>query len=175
MAAIDVGAFAWGRVKRLFDADPTVHWQRCEAEGLKCPLEVFVQLFREDAKDPDFAAIVRAVDWGRVIWALEEFSGIVLRQVRVHRGYQYALDEARTQATQFGIVDDRVEVVDHWRTARSWLVPPVVVAGDVLGTNIGFELLVGFTRLGNLLGLLDRQETPEIQIQRHLVWIGQTR
>jgi hypothetical protein len=31
-------------------------------------------------------------------------------------------------------------------------------------------MLVGFTRLGNLLGLLDRAEVPEAQ--RHRVWVG---
>jgi hypothetical protein len=64
-------------------------------------------------------------------------------------------------------------VVEHWSTAHSWLVPPVMVAREVLGTNIGYELLVGYTRLGNLLGLLDRQEIPEVQ--RHLVWVGNVR
>jgi len=44
-----------------------------------------------------------------------------------------------------------------------------MVAGDTLGTNVGYELLV-HTRLGNLLGLLDRQEVPEVK--KHLVWVG---
>lgn len=73
--ALEVGAFTWGRIQRLHDKDPAVHWQRCEAEGLECPQETFAQLFHEDANDADFAAIVRAVDWGRVRWELEEFSG----------------------------------------------------------------------------------------------------
>ena len=169
--AIDVGAFTWGRVQRLYHANAEVHWQRCASEGLECPLDVFAQLFHEDANNVDFAAIVRTVDWGRVRWGLEEFPGGTMRQVRVDRGYQHALDEARERATQFGIVDDRSDVVEHWRDAHSWLVPPVMVAGNVIETNIGYELLVGFTRLGNLLGLLDRQDISEIQ--RHLVWIGQ--
>jgi hypothetical protein len=101
---------------------------------------------------------VRAVDWGQVRWELEELSGIALRHVRVDRGYQHALDEARDRATQFGIVDERPEVVDHWRDAKSWIAPPVMVAGDLLGGGSGLELLVGYTRLGNLLGMLDRQE-----------------
>jgi hypothetical protein len=168
--AIDVGAFTWSHIQRLYDADSAVHWQRCESEGLECPQEVFTQLFHEDANNPDFATIVRAVDWGRVLWELKEFSGIALRHVRVERGYEHALDEAWTQATQFGIVDDREDVVAHWRDALSWFTPPVMVVGDVLGTNIGYELLVGCTRLGNLLGLLDRQELSEVQ--KHLVWIG---
>jgi hypothetical protein len=168
--ALEVGAFTWGRIQRLYDADSSVHWQRCEAEGLGCPQEVFTQLFHEEANNADFAAIVRAVDWGRVRWDLEELSGIALRQIRVDRSYQHALDEARDRATQFGIIDDREEVVTHWRDAHSWFAPPVIVTGDILGTSVGYELLVGFTRLGNLLGLLDRQEVTEVQ--KHLVWVG---
>jgi hypothetical protein len=169
-AAIDVGAFTWARIERLYDADAVVHWQRCEAEGLQCPQEVFTQLFHEEANNEGFAVIVRAVDWGRVRWELEEMSGVALRHLRVDRGYQHALDEARDRATQFGIVDEREEVVSHWRDARSWVVPPVIVSGDLLGGGAGFELLVGYTRLGNLLGMLDREEVTEAN--KHLVWVG---
>jgi hypothetical protein len=168
--AIEVGAFSWARIQRLYDADPVVHWQRCESEGLQCPQEVFTQLFHEEATNEDFAVIVRAVDWGRITWELAELSGVALRHVRVDRGYQHALDEARDQATQFGIVDERQEVVDHWKEAKSWIVPPVVVDVALLGGGSGYELLVGYTRLGNLLGLLDRQEASEVQ--KHLVWMG---
>jgi hypothetical protein len=113
---------------------------------------------------------VKALDWGRVSWELAEFSGVALRHMRVDREYQHALDEARDRATQFGIVDEREEVVSHWRDAKSWVVPPVVVSGDLLGGGTGFELLVAYTRLGNLLGLLDREEVPEVH--KHLVWVG---
>lgn len=168
--AIEVGAFTWSRVQRLYGPDAVTHWQRCESEGLQCPQEVFSQLFHEEANSEDFAAIVRAVDWGRVRWELEEMSGIALRHVQVDRGYEHALDEARDRATQFGIVDERQEVVDHWRDAKSWIVPPVIVAGELLGGGSGYELLVGHTRVGNLLGMLDRQEVSEVQ--KHLVWVG---
>jgi hypothetical protein len=47
-----------------------------------------------------------------------------------------------------------------------------VVNGEVTGSGFNYELLVGFTRLGNLLGLLDRQAVPEVQ--RHRVWVGNT-
>ena len=46
-----------------------------------------------------------------------------------------------------------------------------LVTGDVTGSGFEYELLVGFTRLGNLLGLLDRQEVPEMK--RHRVWVGE--
>ena len=167
---IEVGAFTWARIHRLYDANALVHWQRCEAEGLRCPQEVFAQLFHEKANDEDFAVIVRAIDWGRVRWELEESSGVALRHLRVDREYQHALDEARDRATQFGIVDQREELVNHWKDAKSWVVPPVVISGDLLGGGAGFELLVGYTRLGNLLGMLDREEVKEAQ--KHLVWVS---
>jgi hypothetical protein len=168
-AAIEVGAFSWTRIQRLYDTDAVVHWQRCGAEGLQCPQEVFTQLFHEKANNEEFA-VVRTIDWRRVSWELAEMSGVALRHVRVDRGYQHALDEARDHAVCYGIVDEREEVTDHWRNAKSWVVPPVVVSGDLLGGGAGFELLVGYTRLGNLLGMLDRQEVKEAQ--KHLVWVG---
>jgi hypothetical protein len=51
----------------------------------------------------------------------------------------------------------------RWRDAGSCFAPPVLVAGDALGTNIGYELLVGYTRLRNLLGLLDWEKIPDVQ------------
>jgi hypothetical protein len=185
MTVIEVGAFSWGRIQRLYDADALVHWQRCESEGLQCPQEVFTQLFH--AEDTSLApseyvdvrpgsprllnlGFLGAVDWGRVSWELQEMSGIALRHVRVDRGFQHALDEARDYAVGYGIVDERDEVVAHWKEQKSWIVPPVIVSGDLLGGGAGFELLVGYTRLGNLLGMLDREEVKETQ--KHLVWIG---
>ena len=178
--AIEVGAFSWARSQRLYDADAVVHWQRCEAEGLQCPQEVFTQLFHAEqvpegtkgSSGPLLSDLrsVTSIDWGRVSWELTEFSGIALRHMRVDRGYQLALDEARDHAVCYGIVDDREDVVAHWQEAKSWLVAPVAVTADLLGGGGGFELLVGFTRLGNLLGMLDRQEI--LETQKHLVWIG---
>ena len=54
----------------------------------------------------------------------------------------------------------------HWPTdAKSWIVLLVAVSCDLPGGGggAGLELLIGYTRLGNLLGLLDREDIPEIQ------------
>ena len=103
-------------------------------------------------------------------WSEEALSGIQLRQVSVDRGYQYAVDEARWRTLEEGVSDARPAVVEHWARAGTWLVPPVLVTGEVTGSALRYELLVGFTRLGNLLGLLDRAEVPEVA--RHRFWVG---
>ena len=136
-----------------------------------CLQEMFTRLFHEEANDEELAAIVRSIDWGRVHWELTEMSGIVLRHVRVDRGYQLALDDARDHAVCYGIVDEREEVETHWREANSRIGAPAAVSADLLGGGgSGYELLIGFTRSGSLLGMLDRQEVKEMQ--KHLVWIG---
>jgi hypothetical protein len=48
--AIEVGAFSWARIQRLYDADAAVYWQRCESDGLQCPQEVFTQLFHRGSQ-----------------------------------------------------------------------------------------------------------------------------
>ena len=56
-----------------------------------------------------------------------------------------------------------------WSEARTCIRSPIVLTGDVLQSGLD-EFLVGFTRLGNLLGALDRRDLPESG--RHRVWIG---
>jgi hypothetical protein len=58
----------------------------------------------------------------------------------------------------------------YWEKYRTWIRPPIFVTGDLLQSVIRFELVVGFTRLGNLLGALDRQDLPESTL--HQVWLG---
>jgi hypothetical protein len=65
--AIEVGAFTWSRIQRLYDGDAVTHWQRCESKGLQCPQEVFTQLFHEQANSDDFAVIVRSIDYSALL------------------------------------------------------------------------------------------------------------
>ena len=81
--AIEVGAFTWSRIQRLYNPDATLHWQRCESEGLQCPQEVFTQLFSEKAHDEDFSVIVRSIDYYSAL-------GLALRVAVGNAGVQRA-------------------------------------------------------------------------------------
>jgi len=161
---------SWSAIQALHEPDLDRHWARCRDElGLDCPLEVFEELFFEHHGDEDFGTMYRAADWSAVAWTELELSGVALRRVAVDRGYQYAVDEARARTLEEGLSDARDAVVEHWARHLTWLRPPILVTGEVTGSGFEYELLVGFTRLGNLLGLLDRQEVPEMK--RHRVWV----
>ena len=96
-----------------------------------------------------------------------------LRHAGVPRAYQRAVNEARALTARDGFYDERPEVMGHWETAHTWIRSPIILAGDVLQSVVNYELVVGFTRLGNLLGVLDRLDVPESA--RHRVWIGRLR
>ncbi len=160
----------WAAIEALFDRDPVRHHAAVSVAGLTVPLEVFEQLFHDHTADSTFEPIVRGVDWSRVDWTAMALSGVQLRDVRVPRIYQHAVDEARALTLQHGLQDERPTVITYWRDEGTWLAPPVIVAGPVLGSAGTDELLVGFTRLGNLLGLLDRGDVPGSS--KHGVWLG---
>jgi hypothetical protein len=162
----------WQWIQVLYDPDPVRHHAAASAgeDGLVVPLEVFEQVFHEHHGDAEFEARVRDIDWTPVAWTSITMSGSQLRQVGVPRPYQFAVDEARMLTIEEGLQDERPEVVEHWRDTATWRVPPVLIAGSVLGRSDGDELLVGFTRLGNLFGLIDRGEVSGSA--KHRVWLG---
>jgi hypothetical protein len=163
-------AISWSAIQRQFAPDLSDHWARAKVLGLDCPQDVFEQLFHEQRDSSSLATIVRFVDWGAVRWEEGDLSGVALRQVGVPRPYERAVDEARARSAQEGFYDERPEVMTHWEAARTWIRSPIVLAGEVLQSALSYELIVGFTRLGNLLGVLDRQDIPESVL--HRVWIG---
>jgi len=160
----------WTVIQQSYSPDLPEHLARAETFGLNCPPDVFEQLFHEQCDNNSLTSIVHFVDWGAVRWDEGDLSGVALRQVGVPRAYQHAVDEARARTARDGFYDERSEVMAHWEAARTLIRAPIVLAGEVLQSTLTYELIVGFTRLGNLLGVLDRQEIPESAL--HRVWIG---
>ena len=167
--AESVQRLTWSAIQQVCSADLQEHFAGAQGFGLECPLGVFEQLFHDHHDDPELAAVLRFVDWSAVRWEEGDLSGVVLRRLGIPRPFQHAVDEARFRTAEQGFEDERPEVMWHWSEARTWIRSPIVLAGDVLQSGLD-ELIVGFTRVGNLLGALDRQEFPESN--RHRVWIG---
>ena len=163
----------WDSIRRIGSDDARAFWAHAGASGLDCPFDVFEQLFFDHQSDAEFALLVQAVDWQSVAWEQTELSGAALRRVAVPRPYQRALDEARWRTLELGLQDERPEVLEHWRAHATWIRSPILIVGAALGSSLGIECLVGFTRLGTLLGLLDREDLPEEAM--HPVWLGSLR
>ena len=160
----------WTGLQHAYLPDGSEHALRAEALGVHCPADVFEQLIHEQHDNAVLADIVRFVDWSATRWEEGELSGVALRQLGVPRAYQHAVDEARTATAHTGFFDERAAVMAHWESHRTWTRAPIALSGEILQSSLGYELIVGFTRLGNLLGALDRRALPESAL--HRVWIG---
>ena len=162
---------SWNRIQSLYQPRAERHARAAQLMGLLCPPDVFVPLFHERREDEGVNRVMRSVDVSQVRWVLEERTGSELREVSVDRSFQRAVDEAYR-----GVVRRRVECSgerDTWTERGTWSEPPILISGEVLGSGVRDTLLVGSTRLGRLLGMLDRGRVPEAS--RHLVWVGGTR
>ena len=159
-------------IAALYLDDPDQHRRAAEAAGLVCPADVFEQLFHEPRGDNQFAQTVDNIDWQNVRWREVELSGAALVESQIPRTYEHAVEEARAAVLTDGLQDERAEVVAHWREQHTWFRSPILVTGDVSGSPVAYELLVGFTRVGNLLGLIDQDEV--LAAKKHRVWIGET-
>ena len=167
------GRLAYTSIAALWDADRAEHRARAAQVGLECPDDVFEQVFHVPRLDPTLLVVVGAIDWRDVRWVEIALSGAALSQVHVHRNLESAVDAARAAVGTHGVVDDRPEVVTAWESESTWLRAPVLVDGDVSGNRVSYELVIGATRLGTLLGLFDRGDLDPAQ--RHRVWVGRRR
>ena len=161
---------SFAMIASVYHPDAEEHRRAAESIGLVCPVDVFEQLLHETHAEPLFAATVRKIDWLNVRWREAELTGAVLVEVQIPRDYEHAVVEARAAVQTDGLQDERSEVVSHWRGHGSWFRSPILVTGEVADLPIAYEMLVGFTRLGNLRRLMDRGELPAPK--RHRVWIG---
>ena len=163
----------WNAVQEVYSPDPVEFLADAEGLGRQWPLDVFEQLFIDHPDDQEFAELVRFIDWSTIEWSEKRLSGVALRRVGVPRIYQLAVDEARARTAEEGFHDERLEVMTHWQEAKTWSQSPIVVAGNLFQTALQYELIVGFTRLGNILGVLDRRDVAESA--QHTIWLSQQR
>ncbi|HTB65739.1 MAG TPA: hypothetical protein VK727_05885, partial [Steroidobacteraceae bacterium] len=106
----------------------------------------------------------------QVRWEKEDRSGVDLRQICVDRAFQEAVDEAYRDMVDNDVIHEREDVVASWRETGTWIEPPILLSGAVLGATVRDYLLVGSTRLGCLLASLDQGVVTEFA--RHQVWVG---
>jgi hypothetical protein len=161
---------SWSAIQGIQALDAAEHLARSQRLGVECPRDEFEQLFHDSPADEGLAGTVGSIDWANVLWEETALSRAALRRVAIPRTGQHAVDEARWRTRQEGVQDSRPQVIEYWRTAGTWLRAPILVAGEVMGLPVDTECLVGFKRLGNLLGLLDRRELSEMAA--HRVWLG---
>jgi len=160
----------WTRIQSLYEPITDRHARAAQLVGLSCPPAVFTALFHDRHDDPNLESLLGGIDVGQVRWEKEDRSGVDLRQICVDRAFQEAVDEAYRGMVDNDVIHEREDVVASWRETGTWIEPPILLSGAVLGATVRDYLLVGSTRLGCLLASLDQGVVTEFA--RHQVWVG---
>jgi hypothetical protein len=160
----------WTRIQSLYEPITDRHARAAQLAGLSCPPAVFTALFHDRHDDPELERLLGGIDFSPVRWEQEDRSGVALRQIRVDRAFQEAVDEAYRDIIDNDLIHEREDVVASWRDTGTWIEPPILLSGAVLGAAVRDYLLVGSTRLGCLLASLDKGVVTESA--RHQVWVG---
>jgi hypothetical protein len=160
----------WTRIRSLYEPTSDRHARSAQLAGLSCPPALFTALFHDRYDDPDLERLLDGIDFSQVKWEQEERSGLALRQVFVDRAFQQAVDEAYRDILDNDVIHEREDVVASWRGTGTWIAPPILLAGAVLGAAVPDYLLLGSTRLGCLFAFLDQGVVTESA--RHQVWVG---
>jgi hypothetical protein len=163
-------SLTWSVVQATYSPEPVEWLARAQVLGLEWPLDVFEAIFIDHRLDADFVAMVKSVDWSRMGWSELCVSGVALRSLSVPPEYLPRVNEARARTSTSGFHDERYAVMEHWLQAKTWVRSPILIAGTVVRCAAQYELIVGMTRLGNMLGALDHGELPESA--QHTVWLG---
>jgi hypothetical protein len=139
------------------------------------PTEVAKQFYSDHARKNEFQVQYGGMDLDRLRWHRVKQSAGELMAASVYPDYQRWLDAVRRRPASFGsqgweCIDVRKDVQDHWAKHGTWLIPPVVLSGSLVGSSAALHIAEGHTRTGLLRGLIEHGLLPAQSM--HSVWLG---
>lgn len=143
-----------------------------EIAQLKWPAEVIEQWLFDHGGHGNFLKDYADLELDNIVWTLEDVPVRELGAVRTGASEQGFLDDvARLHCHYLSVRTEPYRVA--WETAGSWLVPPILVARDLLiETAPGMQLVEGRMRVGILQGRL----VDELPVaDTHKSWVGRAR
>lgn len=163
----------WQRIQAVFEPSTESHGKAAKLIGLSCPAPVFRALFHGAHGNAPIEALVSHVDWAGVEWNLETRTGGSFREVGIDRAFQSAVDEAYASVLAAGVTHERTDVIASWQEKGTWIEPPLLIEGELIGSAVRDLILLGHTRLGCLLALIDQGAVAESA--RHEIWLARAR
>jgi hypothetical protein len=139
------------------------------------PTDVLQQIVIEHGANEEFQEQYGQLDLSAIEWRLVGVAASELTSASTYRHFSRWVDDVASRARRvshgyWNDIDTRTEVVEHWRLHHTWLRPPVVIEGRLLGKSASLHLMEGHTRLGILRGLLQQRVISPESV--HQAWLG---
>jgi hypothetical protein len=157
------------------DAGGRVPMEALKILNLPVPDDVLEQFCSDHATNNDFQEQYGHVDLLRVHWSLQSLAASELLMTSIYYHFRRWPESVACRLASFDddgweCIDDRSAVVEHWRSRHTWLRPPILLDGDLLGRPGSRHLVEGHTRLGLLRGLVAHRIVSADS--KHEVWFG---
>jgi hypothetical protein len=139
------------------------------------PKQVVQQVLVDHGRKSEFQTQYGHLDLNSIRWSKESIAGVDLAESshfeRFDRWYKAVGHRASLVATDgWRCIDSRQAIVEHWEQHLTWITPPVLIDGALVGRPSRFHLMEGHTRVGLLAGLV---EVGIIDgLMTHDVWVG---
>ena len=127
--------------------------------GVQAPRSVIEQFYIDHNRDSTFQELYGDLDLSLLEWELIEAPTELFFQIGHNASYADFLEEMSEDASHYesngdSVIDCRPEVLSHWKEFGSWLTPPILIDGNVIGKRAKTPHLVeGHSRVGCLLGI----------------------
>lgn len=138
------------------------------------PEEVARQAYSDHGRKDDFQSAYGCLDLSAIEWKQVECPAAEICSASVLPSFQQWFLNVGRRAERFeaegwACIDVRRAVVSHWEKHETWVLPPVLILGDLMGST-GLQLIEGHTRVGILAGLVRREILS--RDSGHVVWLG---
>jgi hypothetical protein len=139
------------------------------------PEDVLSQFYSDHGRKNEFQSEYANIEIDLLQWNLMEIVAETIVKSSMHPNFHGWFESVSNRVKRFSTegwesIDCRVEVREHWRIKRTWIIPPVFLDGQIIGSESKFHLVEGHTRVGILDGFLKHDILSENQL--HTIWVA---
>ena len=152
----------------------TVPWEVLQALELPMPADVLEQFVFDHGTKEEFQRQYGHLDLNALRWVLSSIPAEDILACSVYPQYANRIETVadRTRVVPTKGWDDvslSSEAVEHWQDHGTWMRPPIMLTGELTGSERSLHLVEGHTRVGALRGL---HESGVVLPSTHLVWLA---
>ena len=139
------------------------------------PLEVAKQFLSDHGRKEHFQLQYARLDLAKLRWNRVYETAEKISMASVFSEFRNWFEQVGYRAEDIAIknwqcIDRRQAVQAHWREHQTWLVPPILLRGDLVSTCSRYHLAEGHTRVGLLRGLISKGILASDSM--HIIWLG---
>ncbi len=139
------------------------------------PSGILEQLYSAHGRKSEFQDQYASLDLDGIRWIEGDLEASSIIAASVYPEFRPWFDSVSCRVNEmyekgWNSIDVRPAVRESWEKNRTWLQAPILISGDLVGSDSKFHLVEGHTRVGLLKGLVAHGTVTPDSV--HRVWVG---